>query len=116
MDEKIIKFLKIIQEGRDRKGTVHYSEPDNLPKSYNKKNLRYYQKLGLIGWEGKVIHLTPLGYQTLNSAYSLEVSKLSHQVNQESLKHTKTMKLLTIAILLLTALNGILVGVKIFKT
>lgn len=103
MDEKIIKFLKIIQEGRNK--GQHYIYPSELPEGYNKSNIDYYKKLGVLGKEGNTLHLTPLGYQTLNSAYSLEVSKSSHKVNQESLEHTKVMKKLTILILILTAVN-----------
>jgi len=102
----------MIQEGRNK--NIHYSYPDEFPKGYNKSNIDYYKKLGILGKEGNVLHLTPLGYQTLNSAYSLEVSKLSNKINQESLKYTKIMKKVTIALLILTIVNVVLVGVQLF--
>jgi len=112
MDEEIIVCLKIVQEGRNN--GVSYYYPESLPKGYNTSNIDYYRELGLLGKEGNTLHLTPLGYQTLNSAYSLEVSKLSQKVNQESLKNTKIMKWFTIALFVLTLINILLVGVQIF--
>lgn len=102
MDNKIIQFLKIVQEGRDRQGAIQYSIPDELPEGYNMSNVRYYQELGLIGKEGKILHLTPLGYQTLNSAYSLEISKETKEINKEMSNNTKIMKNLTKWIIRLT--------------
>jgi hypothetical protein len=105
MDNKIIQFLKIIQEGRDRHGSIFCTIPEELPEGYNMSNVKYYQKLKLIGDEGNILHLTPLGYQTLNSHYSLELSKDSSKINQKMLKHTKLMKSLTWAVLICTLVN-----------
>ncbi len=112
MDNKIIQFLKIVQEGRDRHGAIHYIIPNELPKNYNMSNIIYYKKLGLIGNEGNTLHLTPLGYQTLNSYYSLEYSKNSEKINKEILKHTKIMKQLTFIILIVTLIN---LGLFLYK-
>ena len=113
MDEKIITCLKMVQEGRDRKGAIHYTYPKELPEGYTKSNIDYYRKLGLLRKEGNVLHLTPLGYEVLNNARSLEVAKSSQKVNQEMLKHTESMKRLTILILILTALNVLFMIIQI---
>ena len=116
-DEKIITCLKLIQEGRDgsKNGAIiNYFYPDELPKDYNTSNIDYYRELGILGKEGNTLHLTSLGYQTLNSAYSLETSKLSQKINKEMLNHTKIMKRFTMALFILTIINIILVGVQLF--
>ena len=114
MDNKIIELLKIVQIGRNRHGSQHYTYPHELPKGYNKSNIDYYRKLGLFGNEGNVLHLTPLGYQTLKAHYSLEASKYSNKTNQEMLKHTKRMKSLTWWILVFTIVNLIMMGTQIY--
>jgi len=114
MDNKIIELLIIVQEGRNRQGSQHYTYPDDFPQGYNKSNIDYYRKLGLLGKKGNVLHLTPLGYQTLNAHYSLEASKSSNKTNQEMLKYTKRMKSLTWWILGFTIANLIFIGIQIY--
>jgi len=103
-----------VQEGRDRCGSQYYTYPDELPEGYNKSNIDYYRTLGLLSKEGNMLHLTPLGYQTLNAYYSLEASKYSNKTNQEMLKHTKRMKAITWWILGFTIANLIFMGIQIY--